>query len=107
MAKLKRVMTERGFIAPVTGDSAPRLFEAILDDIIQQAKRAGREELEDATDVGSAAHNWIEQYIKPVLADDDSRKCELLAKLPGDGGDDRAANCCVAAICWMADHSVE
>ena len=107
MAKLKRLMTERGFIVPVTSESAPLLFDAILDDIIQQAKQASREELEDAADVGNAAHDWIEQYIKAVLADNEDRKCELLAKLPDDMGDDRPANCCVAAICWMADHAVE
>jgi hypothetical protein len=70
---------------------------------VQKAKNAHKEKLEEAGAIGHVAHNWIEQYIKSVLKEDESRKLELLANLPKD---ERASNACIAALDWMRTHNV-
>ena len=106
MAKLKKIMMEREFCI-VAGECAtdfqPTLFEAILDGIIEEAKKADREELTAAGEVGHVAHKWIEDYITALIHDADDRRLELLAHLPTD---ERAANCCIAFGSWMAAHNV-
>lgn len=79
------------------------LTYADFEKLILSAKSAHKEKLDDASNVGTAAHNWIEQYIKAVLAENELRKQELLAKFPEDV---RAQNCCVAALTWMQRHNV-
>lgn len=101
MEKLRRLMIERA--GGGSEDAQMRLFIGELDQIIRESKQADEEELDAASDTGHSAHNWIEQYVKSVLRGDESRKHELLAKFPQDP---RAANCCIAAITWMADHNV-
>lgn len=86
-----------------------RLYDAacwdgiILDDLIASAKKAPREHLEDAGEVGHVAHAWIENYIHAVIADKEDRRLELLAKLPDD---ERAANAVVAALDFFDRHNV-
>lgn len=100
MAKIKKLLIEGKF----TGDDATSvLFESTLDDIIKEAKKADKEELDAAAEIGHIAHDWIEQYIGGILSGDDERRLELLAKLPTD---ERAANACVAALEWMVAHDV-
>jgi len=101
MAKLRRLMIERA--GQGSEDAQMRLFIGELDQIIAESKKADEEELDKAGDTGHSAHDWIEQYIKSVLKNDEARKLELLAKFPVD---ERAANCCIAVISWMADHNV-
>lgn len=84
-------------------DGFYELYFTELEKILDASKKADREELEAAGDIGHVAHDWIESYIKSVLADNTNRTLELLAKLPED---ERAANCCVAAIGWMDAHNV-
>jgi hypothetical protein len=100
MERLKKLLKERGYL---TESMAIPLFEEILDEIIEKAKKADKEELEAAGKTGHKAHAWIESYIKAVLAEAHDRRLELLAKLPED---ERAANCSVAACGWMSDHNV-
>jgi hypothetical protein len=70
---------------------------------VLDGKSAHSDHLEEAGNIGHIAHNWIEQYIKAVLKDNDARKLELLAKLPDEP---KAANCCTAALDWMQRHNV-
>lgn len=70
---------------------------------ITAGKSAHKDRLEEAGNIGKMAHEWIEFYIKAVLADNEGRKLELLAKLPDEP---RAANCCMAALDWMRIHNV-
>lgn len=88
-----------------TGDKIlpPGMPFADFEALVLAAKNAHKEKLEEASTVGHAAHNWIEQYIKSVLAENEPRKQELLAKFPED---ERAANCCLAALDWMQRHNV-
>jgi hypothetical protein len=105
LARAKKLLIERGY---VTGDPYEQanlkpLFEAELDKILAEAKEANVEELEAAGDTGSAAHDWIERYIKATLSGNIERRLELLSKLPED---ERAANADIAALCWMVEHRV-
>lgn len=101
MAKLRRLMIERAGFG--SEDAQMHIFIGELDQIIADSKKADEEELDKAGDTGHSAHDWIEQYVKSVLKNDETRKHELLAKFPQD---ERAANCCIASIAWMADHNV-
>lgn len=84
-------------------DGCIQMFEAELDKLIEEAKKADREELEAAGETGHDAHSWIEQLIKAILSENRSRELEVLAKLPED---ERAAACCVGAVEWMVKHNV-
>jgi hypothetical protein len=104
MEKLKRLLKEKGYIEIKDSVTfANLLFEEVLDDIISQAKKASQEEFEDAGEVGTQAHTWIESYIKAILEDKEERRLELLSKLPED---ERAASCVIAALAWMDAHNV-
>ncbi len=94
-AKLKSLLT--------VIDGRIDISEFEFDQLCEQAKKTHREEFEEAGDIGSQAHAWIEAYIRAILADNADRRLELLSKLPLD---DRAANCCLAALEWMANHNV-
>lgn len=74
-----------------------------LDAILIAAKKADREILEDAGEVGHIAHDWVEQLVKTILSGDETRRLELICKLPED---ERAANACIAAVEWMLAHNV-
>lgn len=77
-----------------------------LDDftkLVNEAKGAHKEKLEDAGAVGHAAHAWIEEYIKARIAGDKGREEVLLATFPLD---ERATRCCEAALEWMHNHNV-
>lgn len=73
------------------------------ENLVLAAKTAHKEKLEDAGEVGHVAHAWVEDYIKSVLASDEDRKLRLLATFPAD---ERAKNCCFAALDWMRRHNV-
>lgn len=84
----------------------PESYKFGLDEfgtLIRKAKSAHLEKLEEAGNIGHIAHEWIERYIKAVLSNNQSLVHELLAKLPED---ERAANCCQAALDWMQKHNV-
>lgn len=101
MAKLRSLMIERA--GGGSEDVMLKLFIGDLDQIIKEAKQADEQEKDAAGDTGHAAHDWIENYIKAVLKEDFTRRDELLAKFPKD---ERAANCCIAALGWMSSHKV-
>lgn len=71
--------------------------------IVLNAKSAPRDVKEDAGDIGHMAHDWLEKYIKSVLAENEPSKLELLAHFPEN---EKAASCCVAALDWMEAHNV-
>ena len=76
-----------------------------FEHLVLDAKSAHTERLEEAAELGSIAHNWIERYIKSVLefGIDSNVTQEILANLPFD---DRIKNCCLAALDWMRRHNV-
>jgi len=103
MVRLKKLMLERNLIAIEDREPLP-LFETILDEVIESAKHAAREELEQAADIGTDAHAHLELIVKAILADNRPRLEELLAKYPES---EPAENCVIAALSWSCAHSVK
>ena len=83
-----------------TGDEmlVPMSLEE-FDHFATNAKSAHKEKLEDAANVGSIAHNWLEDYIKIRLG----LKPAFLLRWPED---ERSKSCVQAALDWMREHNV-
>jgi hypothetical protein len=104
LEKLKKLLILGEYVITDANNDEPKLlFETILDDIINLAKKADREELEAAGETGHAAHEWIENYIHSIIEEKEDRRLELLSKFPSD---ERAANAVTAALEWMHKHNV-
>lgn len=74
-----------------------------FEQLVADAKRAHKEILVDAGDVGTAAHNWIEDSIRWAIAKNNGVVTELTKAEPSDA---RAINCGNAALDWMKEHNV-
>ena len=68
-----------------------------------EAKKAHKEKLVDAGDVGSAAHSWIEDSIRAAIKNNQGVVANLTMPAPED---ERARNCGRAALDWMKLHNV-
>lgn len=75
-----------------------------LEDLIDKAKTAHKDKLDEAGDIGHFAHSWIENYIKAILNEDEAGRQLLLENKPYD---ERARNACNAALDWMHHHNVK
>lgn len=71
-----------------------------FEELVDAAKKAPREILTDAGDVGTAAHQTLEDSIKFAIQTNKG-VVEKLINLPEDG---RAVQCCNAAFDWMNQH---
>lgn len=67
------------------------------------AKSAHSDKLEDAGDVGHMAHDFLEHYIKALMADDQAAIQGMMTQMCSDP---RATNCVLAALDWMKAHNV-
>ena len=74
-----------------------------FETLVTEAKKAHKEKLVDAGDVGSAAHSWIEDSIRWAIAHKKGVVENLTAQAPED---ERAKNCGHAALDWMKLHNV-
>lgn len=76
-----------------------------FENLVLASKTAHKDKLEEAGEVGHIAHAWIERYIKGVIEHGPAsiQVQETLAKFPHD---ERATNCCLAALDWMQNHNV-
>jgi hypothetical protein len=71
-----------------------------LNGLIAEAKTAPKDKLEEAGDIGSIAHAWLETYAKSQIAGTDEYKT-LAWPL-----DEKATSCCKAGLKWITDHNV-
>ena len=95
----------------------PELLLEDFEKIALEAKSAPRDNLEEAGNVGHMAHEWLEFYIKSLIALAKAKEAgndqavtehqqaieSKLANLPGD---ERAASCVKAALAWINEHRV-
>lgn len=93
-------------VNPVVGDAGQVIVisQEEFAKAINEAKTAHKDKLEDAGEVGHAAHGWIEQHIKNLLnadIDGDIELAEAYEKI-----DQRAQSCCTAALLWISRHNV-
>jgi hypothetical protein len=76
---------------------------AEFDMIVQAAKSAHKEKLEEAGDVGTAAHKWIEDTVRNAIAFSNGVVEKMNEMAPTD---ERSVNCGLAAFDWMQKHNV-
>jgi hypothetical protein len=89
---------------PVTETAGAYIFSHDqLEKWALEAKSAHQEKLEEAGAIGHIAHNWVEQFIKLLLAKKHDDAFNLAQALPEN---EYARNACVAALDWMAAHNV-
>jgi hypothetical protein len=114
MMSLKLFNTTPTMTLPTGEKIVPQMAWPDYEKLVNEAKSAHKDRLEDAGEVGHIAHDWVERYIKIILQYDaeadhtnrailDTRLEVHLANLPSD---ERAKNACVAALDWMQQHSV-
>jgi hypothetical protein len=93
-------------IALVQEHRRGNFVEVEYDDLVSlltYSREEHKRVLEAAGDTGHSAHAFVESLMKATMAEDESRRLEILAKFPED---DRATNAAVAAVCFLADHNV-
>jgi hypothetical protein len=71
--------------------------------LVMEAKSAHKDRLESAGNIGTMAHDWLELYIKAVLAKDTATQSTMLTKKCDD---ERATNCVNSALDWIRVHNV-
>jgi hypothetical protein len=76
---------------------------ADFEKAIMAAKTAHKDKLEDAGNVGSATHDWIEKYIQALIDKRAELSAQLLSQFPFD---ERAANGVRAMLDWTRAHNV-
>jgi hypothetical protein len=82
----------------VIANGLPQDYDEI-EQLVTKAKFAWKTKLDDAGDIGSQVHNWIEQYIKKEL--------NIINWVPPMPTDERAVKCINAALNWIKEHSVQ
>jgi hypothetical protein len=85
---------------------ADSFVEAPWEDVvalIAESKREHKQILETAGDIGHGAHEHLELIANSLMAEDENRLAELLAKWPED---DRSCNAAIAAVAFLVDHNV-
>ena len=71
--------------------------------IALEAKSAHKDKLEEAGDIGQAAHKCLEDSINFALQNDPEKKVRSLINIPTD---ERAANGATGGFAWMQKHNV-
>jgi hypothetical protein len=74
-----------------------------VTELVARAKREHKEILETAGEIGHGAHEHLEAIANTLMAHQDGRLAELLAKWPED---EQSCNAAVAAIAFLVDHNV-
>lgn len=98
----KKVAEKAVLIAPFDSNGEIHMDRAAFEALMQTAKTAPRDLLEEAGDVGHAAHACIEKYIKGLMIGVPYHYFngkELKQ-------DERVDNCFFAALAWMNAHNV-
>lgn len=107
MMSLKLFATTPMITMPDGDKYVPMMKLADYEALVIDAKKAHKEHLEDAGDIGHIAHAWIENVIKLSLAQFDgvcSQEClDRADPLPEN---EKSRSCCHAAIDWMRAHNV-
>lgn len=97
MMAIKLLSTTPVSVTPLGVKLIPQMEYDDYEKIVLAAKNAHKEKLEEAANVGHEAHAWIESHIKYCLG---------LQEYRNFPEDQRAANCCTAALSWMTKHNV-
>jgi hypothetical protein len=89
-------MMAQQILDTVVSNGLPQDYDEV-ERLVTKAKFAWKNKLEAAGDVGTIAHNWIEQWILNTLAG------KLKPEYPEN---EKSHNCCLAAEQWVYNHNV-
>src|SRR5271155_3429147 len=101
--KILRTMPRNGINVPEVEIHTESIPVSQFVTLVDEAKTAHKDKLEDAGDVGHAAHSWIEDSIRNAITFNKGVVAEMTAMAPID---ERAVNCGLAAHAWMVAHNV-
>jgi hypothetical protein len=105
LERTKALLVEGGFtVGPDAVVAAHPLFVETLDKLLENARKEDARLLHQAASTGHEAHSWCESFAKASIAKNEFRQHELLAKVPED---EKAANCCIAVVAFLAEHQVK
>lgn len=76
---------------------------SLVEGWLDEAKFTHKEHKEQAGDIGHIAHNWLEQYIKLLIAGESIKASRYRENLPESP---QAASGVTAALDWMRRHNV-
>lgn len=94
--------------ADIAGDFTDSLPWPQFVELVNEAKKAHKEKLVDAGEVGSKAHTLIEHLIKEAIRFNKGViPIGAKTEVEGPEDDERVANCVNAAISWMNQHNVK
>jgi len=100
-------MKARKLMEPFTtgkgSDAHINVSENCFYGILQQAKTAHKDKLEEAGAIGHKTHAWIEDFIHASMSDDYAKINTILLNLPDD---DKAKSAATAALDWIKKHNV-
>jgi len=102
---VKRLFMEKA-VALLQEHRRGNFVEVEYDDLVALlacAKEEHKRVLDAAGDTGHSAHAFVESLVKATMAENETRRLEVLSKFPED---ERATNAAVAAVCFFADHNV-
>lgn len=85
--------------------ASPQLLQEWLFDTLDHAKKAYKNRSTEATDVGKAAHDWLEDYVLAKIAPF-NQATFLDLEVKRSTLDERAISCIEAALSWMRAHNV-
>ena len=88
---------------PAVDDHVIAIAWAEFDAILQKAKSAHKDRLEEAGDIGTAAHKWIEDTVRNAMTFNDGVVEKMNEMAPTD---ERSLSCGMAAFDWMQKHNV-
>lgn len=98
----KLLAISQPYLHTVTGLSVDYLIPAdFYPELIASAKKAHKDKLDEASNIGRMAHDWIESYIKYAL----NTGCQSIPYIPMPENE-QAKSCCQAAVSWMRNHRV-
>jgi hypothetical protein len=103
LAKMRQMLVESHYVITKEIQETFPLYEDTLDEIIKEAKKTDAKILHDAGDVGTDAHEFLEEYGKLTIRKDETRRLELLAHFPAD---ERAENCAIAGLEFFDRHNI-
>lgn len=96
------ILTKMPHTKDIDGDYTHAVDWAAFENLVVMAKRAHKEHLSDASDVGGSAHSWIDESIQWAIDNNGGIVERMSEQIPDDP---RAVLCGQAAFDWMKKHN--
>ena len=104
LAKTRELLILGGHVSDNCNGQHVELMSAVLNDILEAARKEDNAQFEMAGEIGDVAHKHLQRIIEATISKDKALLDELTTVLPEDK---RAANSVQAALRWMAENELE